>query len=382
MKDSLRALLSDARAAIRRAFRGMRSRAAPPQPATTELAGNIDVDVDVDPNLIEGDFRILDDLGTGDAASQWGEPPDTDAPALHEVAHAGEFIAGSFTGEAGTRAYKLYVPASTPSTARPLVVMLHGCKQNPDDFAAGTQMNQVAAREGVYVLYPAQSLSANRTGCWNWFDAGHQQRDRGEPAIIAGMTRHVIATHPIDPARVFVAGLSAGGAMAAILAGTYPDLYAAVGVHSGLPHAAAHDLMSALSAMRRGPAARRGAAASGERRVVPTIVFHGEDDTVVHPSNGEHVIAQARWTPPADDTGDEADAGDVLVESGEISGGRAFTRTIHRDADGRCDAEHWLVHGAEHAWSGGSDSGSFTDPLGPDASSEMLRFFSEHPLRK
>jgi poly(hydroxyalkanoate) depolymerase family esterase len=274
---------------------------------------------------------------------------------------------------AGSRAYKLYRPSGSRDGLLPLVVMLHGCKQNPDDFAAGTRMNQLAEQHGWLVLYPAQSREVNRMGCWNWFKAEDQQRGRGEPAIIAGMTRHIVQTCGADPKRVYVAGLSAGGAMADIMATTYPDLYAAAGIHSGLAHAAAHDLMSALNAMRQGPRPRTGAAASAlPREPVPTIVFHGDSDATVHPSNGDHVVAQAR---SAGSTSVAAPG--VRVEQGEVTGGRRYTRTIERDAHGHT-TEHWVVHGAGHAWSGGHASGSYTDPLGPDASAQMLRFFLEH----
>jgi poly(3-hydroxybutyrate) depolymerase len=214
-------------------------------------------------------------------------------------------------------------------------------------------------------------------GCWNWFKAEDQRRGHGEPSIIAGMTEYIIATHGIDRRRVYVAGLSAGGAMAAVMAATYPELYAAVGIHSGLPHAAANNLPSALSAMKHGPARRGNGTRAGNGPPVPTIVFHGDQDTTVHPDNGEEVIAQARWSSAVH--ADEISRSGMTIEQGEVNRGRRYTRTLHRDAYGRCDAEHWLVHGAGHAWAGGSPSGSYTDPLGPDASAQMLRFFLEHP---
>ena len=301
-------------------------------------------------------------------------PPVVAAPEPQpSEAREAQFIAASFGNEAGRRDYKLYVPAGAHAAPLPLVVMLHGCTQDPDDFAAGTHMNECAEAAPCFVLYPAQAKSANASRCWNWFNNTDQQRDRGEPSIIAGMTREVIASHPIDPRRVYVAGLSAGGAMAATMASTYPELYAAVGVHSGLPHAAAHDMMSAFTAMRHGPKPKR-AAQSVARSVVPTIVFHGDQDKTVHPGNGEQVIAQALEETSGSD-------GEVSVEQGQVPGGQAYTRTLHRDAQGQVNLEHWLVHGAGHAWSGGSAGGSFTDPQGPDASHHMLRFFAKHALR-
>lgn len=267
---------------------------------------------------------------------------------------AGRFVRASHSNPWGSRAYKVYIPARNQGQPRPLVVMLHGCKQNPDDFAAGTRMNALADELGFIVAYPEQALAANTSRCWNWFQAQDQQRERGEPSLIAGITRDVIAQFSVDPRRVYVAGLSAGGAMAAIMGRTYPELYAAIGVHSGLPYAAAHDVASAFAAMRgQGAGPRCGESHS---HAVPAIVFHGDVDTTVHPSNGEHAFA-AR-----------------TVESGEASG-RTYTRTLEAGATGRPALEHWLVHGAGHAWSGGSKSGSYADPLGPDASREMLRFF-------
>ena len=322
------------------------------------------------------------DVGTAPANFVAPElPPESvvlepEAPALRG---RGSFVDGSFSNAAGTRPYKLFVPAASTPGARALVVMLHGCRQNPADFATGTRMNELAQAHGIVVLYPGQVARVNRLGCWNWFRPENQRRDSGEPSIIAELTREVIASHWIDTRRVYVAGLSAGGSMAAVLAATYPDLYAAVGIHSGLPHAAAHNLSTALSAMRHGPLQRTGDGARAERQPVPTIVFHGEEDTTVHPDNGDEVIAQARWGREAQDDPDSGTG--MSVERGAVPGGRTYTRTIHRDGDGRCDAEHWLIHGCGHAWSGGSAIGSYTDPLGPDASVQMLRFFIEHPQR-
>jgi poly(hydroxyalkanoate) depolymerase family esterase len=280
--------------------------------------------------------------------------PATAATPLADL--AGRHVRASLSNRYGTRAYKVYIPARDAGRPRPLLVMLHGCKQNPDDFAAGTRMNALADEHGFIVVYPEQPAAANASRCWNWFQTADQQRERGEPSLIAGITRDVIARYDVDPRRVYVAGLSAGGAMAAIMGQTYPELYAAAGIHSGLPYGAAHDVGSAFAAMRAG--ARRAAPLCGESMplAVPTIVFHGDVDTTVHPSNGEHAFS-AR-----------------TVERGEASG-RAYTRTLEAGGAGRPALEHWLVHGAGHAWSGGSRSGSYADPLGPDASREMLRFF-------
>lgn len=305
-------------------------------------------------------------------------PPPTSPPGAPPGALGvaqGSFRADSFVHAAGRRAYRLFVPPGASSGSRALLVMLHGCKQDAADFAAGTQMNERALALGWVVLYPEQSRGANGLGCWNWFKAGHQRRGLGEPAILAGMVRHVVATEGIDARRVYVAGLSAGGAMAATLASTYPELFAAVGIHSGLPYAAAHDAMSAFQAMRAGPVARLRAAPARAR--LPTIVFHGDLDDTVHPHNGEALVAGAWPDTPIATEGAPARSW-TRVERGRVPDGRAYTRTVHTAPDGRIHAEHWLVHDAGHAWCGGSPAGSYTDPAGPDASSEMLRFFAAH----
>jgi poly(hydroxyalkanoate) depolymerase family esterase len=285
-------------------------------------------------------------------------------PAAGAEASASRWGAGSFSCAAGTRRYRLFVPAAAASGACPLVVMLHGCTQDGADFAAGTGMNRLAAERGCIVLYPEQDRGANATGCWNWFELAQQQRGAGEPAILAGLVRHIMAEHDIDPARVFVAGMSAGGAMAAILGAAYPDLFAAVGVHSGLAAGAGKDMVSGLHAMKRPGRARPLA------RAVPLIVFHGDADAVVHPDNGRAVLRQY-LAPHAAGPGA---APDEQSEHGR-AGGRSFVCTSWTDSDGRRIAEHWLVHGAAHAWQGGQPGGSHTDPGGPCASRQMLAFF-------
>lgn len=294
-----------------------------------------------------------------------------------------------------TRPYRLYVPAGRRHGA-PLVVMLHGCTQSAVDFAVGTRMNEAAEAQGCLVLWPEQVAAANASRCWRWFEAGDQHRDQGEPALVAGLVRQIIAEYDVDPARVYVAGLSAGGAAAAVLGETYPDLFAAIGVHSGLACGAAHDAVSAFTAMRRAPvspastragapnrsgsgaAARTGSgsldvsAGTGSGQPVPkprAIVFHGDADRTVHPGNADAVIAriapELSWTRHS--------------ESGRVPGGHTFERIRQTAPDGITMLEQWCVHGAGHAWSGGSTAGSYTDPLGPDATREMLRFFLERP---
>jgi poly(hydroxyalkanoate) depolymerase family esterase len=286
------------------------------------------------------------------------------------------YLTRTFTCEAGSRDYTLYVPSHTDRRKRPLIVMLHGCTQYSDDFAVGTGMNRLAEEHGFIVAYPRQSMRANQSACWNWFNLANQMRDVGEPSIIAGMTRTIMAEFDIDAERVYVAGLSAGGAMAAIMSATYPDLYAATGIHSGLAYGTATDVASAFAAMRSTasaaePAQRKSQLKSANGRV-RTIVFHGASDQRVHPSNAERIVAEARagLTGPAQETQHDGSAG-----------GRAYTRTVITDANGVPHVEHWAIEGLGHAWSGGSPEGSHTDQHGPDASREMLRFFLRSPAQ-
>lgn len=289
-----------------------------------------------------------------------------------DLPNGAEFLAYTFSNQAGSRPYKLYVPSGYHGQSVPLIVMLHGCTQSPDDFAAGTRMNAAAEEHTCLVAYPGQTSSANMQKCWNWFSAADQQRDVGEPSLIAGITREVMREYAIDRRRVYIAGLSAGGATAAIMGDAYPDLYAAIGVHSGLACGAACDMPSAFVAMQGngGLAPRRACTRSVASRVVPAIVFHGDKDTTVHPSNADAVVAQS---------GQGALLG-RRVEIGQVAGGLAYSRILHADASGETVIEQWVIHGAGHAWSGGSPAGSYTLPRGPDATGEMVRFFLEHAL--
>lgn len=305
-----------------------------------------------------------------------GAPPS--APALRaEPANPGDFLGRSFTSDAGTRAYKLYVPttyAAQPELRLPLVVLLHGCTQSADDFAAGTRMNALAEQHGFLVAYPEQATNANGSRCWNWFRASDQQRDSGEPSLIAGITREILTAYRVDERRIYVAGLSAGAAMAVVLGATYPDLYAAVGAHSGLAYASAHDVPSAFAAMKGGAAGSRGGYRDNMRhaaRAVPTIVFHGDADQTVASANGALIVDQAIGA-----LCNRADFSEVSDEG--LVAGHAYTRTLYRIGAETPIAEHWTIRGGGHAWSGGSTSGSYTDAHGPDASAEMLRFFKTH----
>lgn len=284
------------------------------------------------------------------------------------VPEGARFIERTYSSPAGSRAYRLFIPSRYREQPLPLVVMLHGCTQSPDDFAAGTRMNFLAEEQNCFVVYPAQPSQANQSKCWNWFRAADQQRGRGEPSLIAGITRQIMDDYLVDRKRVYVGGLSAGAAAAAVMGATYNDLYAAIGIHSGLACGVATDLPSALVAMRQGGSGHK--VVSGDRPPLPTIVFHGDRDTTVHPNNGGQILEQSVRTTSTQ----------KKVHRGQVPGGHAYTRTILSDASGRGMLEHWNIHGAGHAWSGGSPAGSYTDPRGPDATREMLRFFLEHSL--
>ncbi|MEX8494289.1 PHB depolymerase family esterase [Sphaerotilus sp.] len=300
--------------------------------------------------LVAKAARLLHRQGEADTTSP-------DIPAVVE-----RFINGRFTHRFGSRDYKLYLPptaAGQPPSPRPLLLMLHGCNQTPDDFATGTRMNDAARAGGFLVLYPVQSAFANPHRCWNWFKHNHQQRDRGEAALLADLTQEVAQAHGVDPARVWVAGLSAGGAMAAVLGETYPERFAAVGLHSGVPTGLASDLFTAMSVMKSGPADTPPRAAAPP----PTIVFHGDDDPVVHPANAD--AAMQRF-----------DAlGVRRTQQGRTAQGVAYTCQQIRDGAGHVLAEQWTVRGAGHAWSGGSPQGTYTLPEGPDATAAMVAFF-------
>jgi poly(hydroxyalkanoate) depolymerase family esterase len=374
--------LAAATAAIQRALG--RAGIATPAPDLDSPNGALQAQPSMDPSegrsvVLEGCVFELADRVEQDLASarDFADTPYTGS------SRQGEFVAGAHTHAALTRHYKLFVPPGAAGRSLPLVVMLHGCTQDPDDFAAGTGMNALAREQGFYVLYPAQARDANPSRCWNWFKHNHQTRGRGETAVIATMTHAVIQARGIDPKRVYIAGMSAGGAMASLVAAAYPETFAAVGIHSGLPPGAARSLPEGLAAMRAGtggaalPAGipvRMHSQASPAELPVPAIVFHGDQDQTVHPQNGEQVVAavlrsRARSAASTDSR--------TVIEQGVSTQGRRYTRSTHRSDTGLPIAEHWLVHGAGHAWSGGQAAGSYADPQGPDASREMLRFFLE-----
>ena len=326
--------------------------------------------------------RVLPGLRLNDSgAALVAEGGAAQAPV--PLAQEGHFTEASFAFDGKHYPYRLYVPASAnpPHAAqplqRPLIVLLHGCKQDAQDFAQGTAMNALAQAQGCMVLYPEQIPKANQARCWNWYEPGHQQLDQGEPGMIAALTRHVLGRDHegsrADPDRVYIAGLSAGGAMAAVVAGLYPDIFAALGVHSGLPVGAAQDLLSAFTAMRKGAKKPKEQATSA----LPTIVFHGSADTTVHPDNGDHITdaALAAWKA----SGLSLEKGQSPVSSDGVAPQPATQRRVYRSTDdGPSYVEHWRIDDGPHAWSGGDAAGSFTAPDGPSASAAMLAFFLQH----
>lgn len=351
-------------------------------PAGTGSAGNGNP---ADDDVIEGDFTQIDADGPQPPATPTrpvAQKPRTRlSETLRRIAAGGmpahgplslpetpippgaRFLSLTHTSPDGALGYRLYVPASRPGAALPLIVMLHGCTQTPEDFAAGTGMNALAEEFGCVIAYPAQPMMANAQRCWNWFRPEDQGRGRGEPAMIAGLTGDILRDHPIDASRVYIAGLSAGAATAVIVAAAYPEVFSAVGAHSGLPAGSAHDVPSAFSAMRSG------SRATPHQTGVPTIVFHGSADTTVHPVNAAAIISQAIHAMPGLQ---------CHTQTGRSEGGRRFRKTAHQNTDGRPMAELWEVEDAGHAWMGGKSHGSYTDPSGPDASRHMIRFFLHH----
>ena len=312
------------------------------------------------------------------------------SPARGGVAAAGTVVTGQYANAYGARTYRLYIPSGYRTQRAPLVVMLHGCTQTAADFALGTEMDAVAERETFLVLYAEQDPLANPGQCWNWFEPAHQARGAGEPSILAGMTNDVVSRYRVDRSRVYAAGLSAGAAMTVIMGATYPDLYAAIGVSAGLEYRAAANLAEALVAQQTqgpdpdGQGALAALASGGAKRVVPTIVFHGQLDLTVAVANGHQVLAQ--WAQTNDLVDDGNDNGSVIATpassaTATVPGGYAYTRFVYNDRRGRPLMEKWLIEEMRHAWSGGSSAGSYTDAKGPKASDEMWRFFRDRRNR-
>jgi poly(hydroxyalkanoate) depolymerase family esterase len=278
---------------------------------------------------------------------------------------AGDLVDRTYKNGYGGRRYLVYVPPGCPTEGAPVIVMLHGGTQAVHDYAAGTAMNQLADLHHFLVVYPEQDAGANPMRYWNWFRPQDQRTGDGEPALIAGITQQVISDYSADRNRVFIVGFSAGGAMATVMAATYPDLYAAGGIHSGLPYGAAYDVQSAFALMRgENPPSQQDSALR-----IPLIVFHGDRDQIVNVVNASRISKQRLGAGPTATAGNG-----VTATQGQVPGGRSYTRTTYA-ADADVLLELWIVHGAGHAWFGGTKGSSYTDPLAPDASAEIVRFF-------
>jgi len=311
-------------------------------------------------------------------------------PVAVHPAGQGRWTSGSAGCASGSRKFRLWVPASyDPRVPSPLVMMLHGCRQKSEELAETAGMNAVAQKNNLLVVYPEQTIRANLLRCWNWFETKQQSRGAGEPAILAAVIEQVCSSHSVDPERVYVAGISAGAAMAVILGATYPDIFAAIGAVAGLEFRAADGLIAGLRAMRHGgpDPSQQGAAAfqamsfgltKKARRRMPIIVFQGDADSYVHPGNADQLIDQWAVTNHLlhgnNDT--EPDTAGELT-NGSVAGGYAYHKYTYKDAAGRLLMEKWMVEGLGHAWPGSPVSAPYADPKGPNASEEMWRFFSQ-----
>jgi poly(hydroxyalkanoate) depolymerase family esterase len=293
----------------------------------------------------------------------------------------------------GSLPYFVYTPENYQiGTAVPLIVLLHGCTQTAVDLAASTQMNSLADQHQFIVVYPQQLKANNRYICWNWYEPANQSRGSGEPAMIAGIVQTMKQNSTrwtIDEHRVYVAGISAGGAISVILGATYPDIFAAIGVHSGLEYRAAITLKSVLRVSQRGgpDPVQQGLLAYNAMgdfaRVVPTIVFQGVNDYIVNSVNGDQVIQQWMRTDAlaSDGTYDATFSSPSTVTNGKVPGGRVYTVYTWNDNNGNELQEYWKVNGLGHAWSGGSRGIAYSDHQGPDASLAMYTFFMNHPMQ-
>jgi poly(hydroxyalkanoate) depolymerase family esterase len=311
----------------------------------------------------------------------------------------GKWIAGTARAAGGSRKFKLWVPVTIETSSQnervwPLVMLLHGCTHGAQDMAAISGMNEVAATNQFLVVYPEQVRRANLMKCWNWFRPKHQARDAGEPSILAAVVDQVRSTHNVDAGRIYVAGVSAGGAMASILAATYPDIFAALAVFAGAEFKAATSTSEAFAAMKHGgpDPLRQGQLAfetmrSGltfkDRRRMPLIVFHGTADTRVNPVNADQAIAQ--WGKTNESlSAAHGESGFALTEKvidgrmpNHVPDGYVYQRHIYLEADARPLMEKWLIQGLGHAWCGSPKPSRYGDPKGPNASAEIWRFFRE-----
>jgi poly(hydroxyalkanoate) depolymerase family esterase len=317
------------------------------------------------------------------AACGGSEPVATRAP----QAATGSFEAYSYTNDAGTRTYKLYVPASYTGAPAPLLVDLHGCGSNADEESRWSRFNELAESYGLLVAYPEQDPDANGGRCWNWFVAEDQERDAGEPSLIAGITQAVMAGWNVDADRVYLAGISAGGAMSDVMAVTYPDLYAAAMIYAGCEYKGGPTCLGSTGALSGDESGALSIAAMGPRaRAVPAFVIQGDADPLVPPANAELIVGQ--FLAIADTVDDGANGGSVSREpaatsTGTSPEGASYDVDQYRDADGCLLVERWLIAGMGHMWSNAESNGSARDaaltfPTGPDVSTATLEFLLSH----
>jgi poly(hydroxyalkanoate) depolymerase family esterase len=305
------------------------------------------------------------------------------------------WITGRARAAGGSRNYKLFISAildkGKPS---PLLMLLHGCTHNAEAMAEISGMNEVAERNQFAVVYPEQRRGANLMKCWNWFNPKHQSRDAGEPSILAVIVEQVRSSCNIDPDRVYIAGVSAGGAMAVIAAATYPDLFAGVAVCAGAEFKAAASVSGGLAVMKQGGPdpiqqgqaafeAMKDGLARKPRRRMPVIVFQGTADNRVNPVNAEQVIAQWKQTNAclAASNGEIGFVASEKVIAGQVPNGYTYHRHVYTD-QGRLFMEKWMIEGLGHAWSGSPQLHQHGDPKGPNASAEIWRFFKQAGSRR
>ena len=294
----------------------------------------------------------------------------------------GRWINRRHSGPHGSRQYDIYLPAGLPARAKvSMVMLLHGCRQSSIEFAVESGFTTAADAGGFVVVAPRQELQHQLQRCWRWYDSTHQRRDGGEPAILKDIVDEVLAEDVefrIDRRRVYTAGLSAGGAMALILATTYPDVFAAAGVHSATAYRSATQSLSALGAM----AARRAVPSHGGIRgeMAPVVLIHGTDDRVVRPPNADRIVDQ--WLASRDAAGPKGlnRVRPLATTRAFVVDGRRCIRTRWYTARGRRVLEYWRIDGLGHAWSGGRSKGSFIDRTGPRAADVMWTFFHRHRL--
>ncbi|MCW3066878.1 MAG: hypothetical protein JWN32_4050 [Solirubrobacterales bacterium] len=305
------------------------------------------------------------------------------APAA--TAGTGALTSGDYTGAAGNQHYELYIPSTYKAgTAVPLVVALHGCTQTADQFRLLSRWDTLAEAKGFIVVFPQQDPNANQLKCWDFYQDGSMHRSAGEPARIAAVTSMIEQKYSVDPHRVYAAGLSAGGAMASVMAATYPDLFAAIGIGSGCEYAATATCAGYKSADPAQAAQQAYKEMGAHAHPMPFIAFEGDADTTVPPVNADQLVQQWLTTDDLADDGTlngSVPSAPANTTQGQVQGGRSYTIRTYGNHNHAELAQYWTVHGMNHAWSGGNPSQSYADPSGPDETAAMYAFFASHPAR-